>query len=431
MSSLPQPQPQSVETPESPAPRVPYDIFLAPERGWFRALRHADFRVFWTGNFISNVGSWMQNIAQGWLVFSLTGSPFWLGVVGFAQQAPILIFSLPAGVMADRFSRRKLLLLTQTVMMLLALALAVLETLGWTTVRHIAVIAFFAGMAMAFNAPSYQAAVRDLVKSEDTLNAIALNSIQFNMSRVLGPSVAGFVIAAVGVAACFYLNALSYVVLLAVLWRLRFPAVHEREAQSVTQDLAEGFRYVWTHRTILWLVILVAMVSMFGLPYLVMLPAFAREVLRVGPQGYGYLSAAAGVGALIGGVRLAVLASHRHRGPVVIAAALTFFTTVLLFSLTRTPWLAAVLLAVIGGSMVNAVATVNSLIQTLVPDSIRGRVLSMHTMAFLGFTPLGSLLVGTLAETLGTPTALAISSGFALVLTACIAFGVRELHKLK
>ena len=420
-----------METPDSPAPSVAYDLFLAPERGWFRALRHTDFRIFWTGNFVSNIGSWMQNVAQGWLVLTLTGSPFWLGVVGFAQQVPALLFSLPSGVLADRFPRRKLLLWTQSVMMVLALALAVLDSLGWISVRHIMVIAFVAGTAMAINAPSYQAAVRDLVKTEDTLNAIALNSIQFNMSRVLGPSVAGFVIAAAGVAACFYLNALSYVFLLAVLWRLRFPTEHRSEAQSITKDLAEGFRYVWAHGTILWLVVLVALVSMFGLPYLVMMPAFARDVLRVGPQGLGYLVAAAGLGALAGGIRLAALGSHRHRGPVVLVAALVFFTALLLFCLSRRPALSALLLAVVGGSMVNSVATVNSLIQTLVPDAIRGRVLSMHTMAFLGFTPLGSLLVGTLAEKFGPPAALAISSGFALVLIAVIALFVPALRKLK
>jgi MFS family permease len=429
MSTTPELPTARVETPEQA--RFPLDFFLAPERGWFRALRHADFRMFWAGNFISNIGSWMQNVAQGWLVLTLTNSPLWLGVVGFAQQVPALLFSLPGGVLADRFPRRKLLILTQTTMMLLALLLAVLVSQGWVGVRHIMAIAFLAGTVMAINAPSYQATVRDLVKTEDTLNAIALNSIQFNMSRVVGPSVAGFMIAGVGVAACFYLNALSYVFLLVVLLRLRFPIEHHRETNSITEDLVEGFRYVWTHRTILWLVVLVATVSMFGLPYLVMMPAFARDVLRVGPLGLGYLVAAAGLGALAGGICLAALGSHRHRGPVVLGAALSFFATLLMFCFSRQPAVSALLLAVVGGTMVNAVATVNSLIQTLVPDAIRGRVLSMHTMAFFGFTPLGSLLVGTLAERFGPPAALAVSSSIALVLVAIIAVSVPELRKLK
>jgi MFS family permease len=420
-----------VETPESPTPRVPLDLFLAPDRGWFRALRHREYRVFWTGNFVSNIGSWMQNVAQGWLVLQITNSPFWLGLVGFAQQMPALVFSLLGGVIADRASRRRMLLITQTTMMVLALLLAVLTSLDWITVRQIVLIALLAGTTMALNAPTYQSAIRDLVPREDTLNAIALNSIQFNLSRVLGPSLAGFTIAGLGVAACFYLNALSYVPLLFVIARVAFPTRQSRETNSIREDLAEGFRYVREHHIILVLVVLVAMVSMFGLPYLVMMPAFARDVLNVGARGLGYLVAAAGAGALLGGIHLAMLKSHRRRGPVVLAATLIFFAAILLFCLSRRPLLSALLLAVVGGAMVSSVATVNSLIQTLVPDSIRGRVLSMHTMAFLGFTPLGSLLVGALAEHWGAPTALALSSGFALLATAVILFAapaVRRLH---
>ena len=431
MSDRPSPLPDAVETPETPQPRVPLDYLLAPGSGWFRALRHADFRVFWTGNFISNIGSWMQNVAQGWLVLQLTGSPLWLGVVGFAQQAPALVFSLLAGVIADRTARRRMLLATQATMMVLAVGLAVLTHLNRITVEQIVVIAFLAGTTMALNAPTYQAAIRDLVPQEDTLNAIALNSIQFNMSRVVGPSLAGFTIAGLGVAACFYLNALSYVPLLFVITRVRFPEREAREASSMREDLAEGFRYVWEHHTILLLVLLVATVSMFGLPYLVMMPAFARDVLRVGARGLGYLVASAGVGALLGGIHLAMMKSHRRRGPLVLGAALAFFAAILLFCLSRQPVLSALLLAVAGGAMVSSVATVNSLIQTLVPDAIRGRVLSMHTMAFLGFTPLGSLLVGAIAERWTTPMALALSSGFALVLTGVVAFAAPSVRRLK
>jgi MFS family permease len=423
--------PTTAETPTSPAPRVPYDWLLAPDRGWFRALRHTDFRVFWTGNFISNIGSWMQNVAQGWLVLQITDSPFWLGVVGFAQQVPALIFSLPGGVIADRAGRRTMLLVTQTAMMVLALALAVLVHLNWVTVEQITVIAFLAGTTMAFNAPTYQAAIRDLVEREDTLNAIALNSIQFNMSRVVGPSFAGFAIAGAGVVACFYLNALSYVPLLWVIWRVRFPPRELRESHSMRDELVEGFRYVWANRSILLLITIVALVSMFGLPYLVMMPSFARDVLHVGASGLGYLVASAGAGALLGGIHLAMRHSRRRRGPLVLGAALLFFAAILLFCFSRNALLSAFLLGIAGAAMVNSVATVNSLIQTLVPDAIRGRVLSMHTMAFLGFTPLGSLLVGSLAEYWGVSIALALSTGFAFVLTAIIALtapSVRQLH---
>jgi MFS family permease len=423
--------PPSAENSTAPWARLPLDLLLAPGRGCFRALRHTEFRVFWTGNFVSNIGSWMQNVAQGWLVLQLTGSPLWLGLVGFAQQVPALVFSLLGGVIADRASRRRLLLATQTTMMLLALVLAVLTQMHWITVRQIMVIAVFAGTTMALNAPTYQSAIRDLAPAEDLLNAIALNSIQFNASRVLGPSLAGFAIAGLGVAACFYLNALSYVPLLFVIGRVAFPARAERETRSVAAEIAEGFHYVRQNRTVLLLVLLVAMVSMFGLPYLVMMPAFARDVLHVGARGLGYLVAAAGAGALLGGIHLAMLRTHRRRGPVVLGAALTFFAAILLFCASRHPLLSALLLAVVGGAAVNCVATVLSLIQTLVPDQIRGRVLSMYTMAFLGFTPLGSLLVGALAEHWSTPAALGLSSGFALVLTAIIALAAPSIRHLE
>ncbi len=284
---------------------------------------------------------------------------------------------------------------------------------------------------LALNAPSYQSAIRELVPAEDLLNAIALNSIQFNTSRVLGPSLAGFAIAGLGVAACFYLNALSYVPLLFVIGRVAFPARAERETRSVATEMAEGFSYIRENRTLLLLVVLVAMVSMFGLPYLVMMPAFARNVLHVGARGLGYLVAAAGTGALLGGIHLATMRTHRRRGPLVLAAALAFFAAILLFCVSGQPLLSALLLAVVGGAMVNCVATVLSLIQTLVPDQIRGRVLSMFTMAFLGFTPLGSLLVGALAERWGTPMALGLSSGFALALTAIIASAAPSVRHLK
>jgi MFS family permease len=431
MPEIPPVIPPSIETPESPAPRLPFDVLLAPGRGWFRSLRHPQYRFFWTGNFISNVGSWMQNVAQGWLVLQLTNSPFWLGMVGFMQQVPALFFSLPAGVIADRASRRRMLLGTQTAMMIFALALAILTQSHVITVRHILVLAFLAGTTMAINAPAYQAAIGDLVPPDDTLNAIALNSIQFNLSRVLGPSLAGFAIAGVGIAACFYLNALSYVPLLYVLARVAFPVRQPRAVASLREELSEGFRYVRSHREILLLVVIVALVSGFGLPYLVMMPAFARDVLQVGAKGLGYLVAAAGAGALLGGFQLARRRPHQHRGPLVLGAAITFFAAIVLFCFSRSPLISALLLAVVGGAMVESVATVNSLIQTLVPVSIRGRVLSMHTMAYLGFTPLGSLLVGVLAARLSTPLALAASSGFALILTVVIAFAAPDVRRLR
>lgn len=423
--------PPPLDTPGRSALRTPIDMLLAPGHGWFRALRHNEFRFFWAGNFVSNIGSWMQNVAQGWLILQLTDSPFWLGLVGFAQQIPALFFSLFAGVIADRAPRRKMLLFTQSAMMILALSLAVPAQLHVITVRQIVIIAFLAGIIMSLNAPTYQAAIRDLVPHEDTLNAIALNSIQFNSSRVIGPSLAGFAIAGLGMAACFYLNALSYLPLLFVIGKVAFPVREIRQEGSWRSEMVEGFRYVQANREILILIVLVGMVSMFGLPYLVMMPAFARDVLHVGAAGLGYLVAAAGAGALLGGVHLARLKPHHRRGPLVLTATMIFFAAILLFCLSRNPLLSTLLLAVVGGAMVSSVAAINSLIQTNVPGPLLGRVVSLYTMAYLGLTPLGSLLVGGLAEFVGTPVAMAITTGVALMLTAAITFAnpaIRRLH---
>ena len=423
--------PPPVESPGDAVSRWPFDFLLAPGRGWFRALRHGEFRFFWSGNLVSNIGSWMQNVAQGWLVLQLTNSPFWLGMVGFAQQIPALVFSLFGGVIADRSSRRTMLLCTQTGMMVLALSLAIPTQFRVIKVHEIIVIAFLAGIIISLNAPTYASAIRDLVPHEDTLNAIALNSIQYNSSRVLGPSLAGFTIAGLGMAACFYLNALSYVPLLFVIARVAFPPRETRVESNWKEEMAEGLRYVRAHRDILTLISIVALISMFGLPYIVMMPAFARDVLHIGAKGLGYLEGAAGFGALLGGIQLAHMKSHERRGPVVLIAALVFFAAILLFCFSRIPLLSMLLLGVVGGAMMSSVATINSLIQTNVPDSIRGRVLSMHTMSYLGFTPFGSLLVGTLAERFSTPAGLAISSGFAFLLVAIIALSTPSIRRLQ
>lgn len=411
-------------------PGLPARLF-APRVGMLRALRHRNYRLFWTGNFLSNIGTWMQHVAQGWLVLELTNSPFLLGLVGFAQFVPALLFSLPGGVIADRVDRRRLLLGTHTAMLLLTLTLAISLSLDIITYTEILVVVFLLGTASAINAPAYQAMVQDTSSREDVMNAIALNSMQFNLSRFLGPTVAGVLVSTVGLASCFYVNALSFFAPIIALALLHVqPAAHAAEG-SVVERLVEGFRYIWTHRHILVLISIVAMVSLFGLPYLIFLPVFARDVLKVGARGLGYMVSASGGGALLGALVLANWPAERRRGPLVLTAALFFFAGVLLLALSTNFYLSLVALVLAGGAMVGSVTTVNSLIQTLVPDTVRGRVLSMHTMAYLGFSPLGSLFVGTLADLWGTPRALALSAAIPLVIAAVIAAtmpGIRRLH---
>ena len=412
------------------APGWPTRLF-APSSGILRSLRYRNYRLFWTGNFLSNIGTWMHHVALGWLVLEMTNSPFLLGVVGFAQFVPALIFSLPGGVIADRVNRRRWLLATHAVMLVLALTLAVVVSLGVITYPAILVLAFLLGTTSAFNAPAYQAMVRDLSSKEEVLNAIALNSIQFNLSRSLGPALAGILVSTVGLAICFYVNTASFLAPLIALSLITYHG-HPRPATgSIREGLKEGICFLRGNGHILLLVSLVGMVSLFGLPYLIFLPVFARDILGVGAGGLGYLMSASGVGALLGGLVLASWRQHWRRGPLVLGGAFLFFSAVLLLALSRNFYLSLAALLLVGGAMVCTVGTVNSLIQTLVPDQVRGRVLSWHTMAYFGFNPVGSLLVGTLAATWGMAAALALSASIPLVATALIVVFVPWLRHLK
>ncbi|HXE74606.1 MAG TPA: MFS transporter [Candidatus Xenobia bacterium] len=410
-------------------PGLPGRLF-APTTGMLRALRHRNYRLFWAGNFVSNIGTWMHQVALGWLVIEMTNSAFLLGLTGFAQWTPALLFSLPAGVLADRLDRRRWLLLTQTVMMVVALALAVSVSLKIATFREVLVIAFLLGTASALTAPAYQAMVRDLSSREDVLNAIAMNSMQFNLSRFIGPTIAGLLVSAVSLASCFYVNAASFLAPIVALWRVRYTPEPPHATGSTYERLVEGIHYLRSHRQVFLLIGIVAMVSLFGLPYLVFLPVFARDILQVGARGLGYMTSASGGGALLGALLLATWPPERRRGPLVLGGTLAFFGAVLVLAASRNFHVSMVALVAAGGAMVCSVATINSLIQTLVPDNVRGRVLSWHTMAYFGGSPLGSLLVGSLASSVGTPMALAISAAGPLLLTIGLLLGARWLRRL-
>jgi len=411
-------------------PGLPARLFV-PRTGMLRALRHRNYRLFWTGNFLSNIGTWMHQVALGWLVLELTNSPFRLGLVGFAQFIPALLFSLPGGVIADRVNRRRWLLGTHAVMLVLALALALGVTLGVINYPAILTIAFLLGTTSALNFPAFQAMVRDLSSHEDLLNAIALNSMQFNASRFIGPALAGIFVSTVGLASCFYLNAASFLAPLVALGLVNYAAQSPARTTSMGKDLLEGVDYLRAHPRILLLVSLVAMMSLFGMPYLIFLPVFARDVLGVGARGLGYLFSASGGGALLGAILLAGWRAEWRRGPLLLGGTLFFFGGVLLLALSRNYTLSLVALAVVGAAMVCAVATINSLLQSLVADQVRGRVLGWHSMAYLGFSPIGSLLVGALADWWGTPLALAASATAPLLVTFFLLLAVPWLRHLQ
>jgi len=397
----------------------------------FRALRNPNYRLFWMGSFISNIGTWMQSVAQGWLVLQLSNSPFWLGMVGFAGSLPVLAFSLVGGVVADLFDRRKLLLATQTALMGLAFGLGVLTERHLVTVGYIAGFALVSGVMTALTLPTYQAIVRDLVEPEDLMNAIALNSIQFNLSRVIGPTLAGFAVGAIGVAGCFYLNAVSFLALILALRRLRVPrASAPPAAHSLWEGFLEGVAYVRAQGRILRLLFIVAAISLFGLPYITLLPLFARDILRCGATGLGYLMAASGLGAVLGALVLARLGDFRPKGALAVLGGMAFGLATFGFALSRTFFLSLLFLFVDGWAMVSSVAVVNTLLQTHVPGSMRGRVMSLYTLSFMGMMPIGNLLMGTMAEWIGAPWALALGGVMIAVCAAGTAASARDLWRL-
>jgi MFS family permease len=380
-----------------------------------RALRNPNFRLFWSGNFLSNIGTWMQNVAQGWLVLTLTNSAFWLGVVGFAGSIPFLAFTLFGGVIADRVNKRRLLLITQTVMMLLAFLLAALAWLKIITVWEVAAIAFLNGVAMSMNAPSYQALVPKLVKREDLTNAIALNSAQFNMSRILGPTLGGYAMVLFGVAGNFFLNGVSFLAVLFALTRLRYPDERLSRHESMWSSLRAGFAYVRSERQMLMLVWMTVAVSLFGIPFLTFIPYFAKVQLNAGESGLGWLLAASGFGAVLGAMSIAVLGIIRRRGIVLTATGVVFFTAIIGFCYSQKLALSECLAFLEGFSGILMISCFNVSIQHLSSDEMRGRVMSIYTTSFLGLPPLGALLAGELSRHIPTGHALAMMAAIPLL----------------
>jgi MFS family permease len=381
-----------------------------------RAFRHRDFRLFWGAQLVSLTGTWMQSVAQAWLVLELTNSPLRLGAVSALQFAPIIVLSFFTGALADRRPKRRLVLVSQCVLFVQALLLALLVRFGHVQYWHVAVLALLYGVANAVDMPARQAFVVEMVARDDLLNAIALNSSMFNAARIVGPALAGFAIAAWGLSVAFFLNALSFVPVLAALMALHAEGrPHPRAGRSMSEEIREGVRYVMrTPRLTLTLAMMLA-VSAFLFNYNVFVPLFARDVLGQGAQGFGLLMATLGVGAVTGGVTLAALG--RGRLPVAAlatpAAVLAALTATL--SVVHSVPVAVALLFVMGFCGILFMAGSNSTVQLTVPDELRGRVLSLNTLVFAGSTPIGAFLVGSLAEAAGVALALLVAGACGLV----------------
>jgi MFS family permease len=410
-----------------------------PARGrtaMFRALSHRNYRVFWIGAFLSNVGTWMQAVAQGWLMLQLTNSALWLGIDGFMATAPGFFFTLAGGVFADLVDRRRLLLYTQVVAGVAAVALA---TLVWTNHVNkwmILGFSFVTGCCMALAGPSYQAMTFDLVGREDLANAVALNSSQFQLSRVIGPVFAGLGFKFFSVAGCFYLNGLSF---LAVVLALRM--VHFRESVkyghsvkdrgALWRDLIDGFRYVRNRPRVSALLLLSAVTSLFGAPYITMIPVFARDIFHLGATGLAWMMGVAGAGAFFGALFLAYLGDFKRKGWSVLGGAFGFGVFLIAFAQTSHLWMSLTFLFGVGFTVVTSVAVTNTLLQQLVTDEMRGRVMSMFILSFIGAMPIGNLLAGTVAHKYGAPFALAGGGVCIIIYVTIVTLRNERLRELR
>ncbi|MEW6387132.1 MAG: MFS transporter [Thermodesulfobacteriota bacterium] len=386
----------------------------------FAALRHRNYRLFFSGQSISLLGSWMQSVVLGWLVLDLTDSSFYLGLVGALQTLPILVFSFWGGVLADRHSKYRILFVTQGGMLILALVLGML--LSWELMRIwlLCLLVFLGGAAMAFDIPARQAFIVDLVGKADLPNAIALNSTLFNGTRVMGPALAGFLIVLVGMANCFYLNAVSFLAVLLALACMRLPGAPATTWIPFRQAMREMVDFLKARRELRLLLLLMAGVSVVGHSYFVLLPILARDVLGVGPEGYGFLMAVNGLGAFSGGLALARRLRHRPPMPSFLGGLALFVLGLLALSLCRYYYLALPAIFVVGFGTVTQLSTGNSLLQLNVPDEMRGRLMSLFGLIIVGSAPLGSLLYGIVAHYLSP--GLALTGGALLAGTVAAGF---------
>jgi len=386
-----------------------------------RALQYRNFQLFFGGQFISLIGTWMQNVAQAWLVYRITGSSVLLGAVGFSSQIPVFLLAPIGGIVADRSQRRRVVVATQTSALLLAFTLAALTLTGTVRVWHIFVLSALLGCVNAFDIPARQSFIVEMVGKQDLMNAIALNSSMFNASRVLGPAIAGILVASIGEGWCFFANGVSYIAVIIGLLLMRVPRRYiQAHGESPLANIVEGFRWVAQNRAVHSLLLLLAVVSLAGMPYTVLMPIFADRILHGGAKALGVLMGAAGIGALVGALVLASRTQLKGLNRWVGVSAMSFGAVLTAFAYSRVYWLSAVLLVFVGFSVMIENGSSNTLIQSMVPDHLRGRVMSVYSMMFMGMAPIGSLIAGALADRVGAP--LTVASGGVLCIACAAVF---------
>lgn len=379
-----------------------------------------NFRIYWTGAFLSNIGTWMQSVAQGWLVYQLTGSTLLLGVVSFTASIPVLFFALFGGVLADRIERRRLMIYTQAGMMVLALALSALTFLKVVTVGHIMVISLLNGILVALNAPVRQSLISDLVPRADLQNAVALNSTQYQGSRIFGPTLAGLTLAAFGPAWCFLINGVSFLTVIVGLLLVKVPPLPPRRAQSMRRNLTEGIHYVLKEPTILALMLVATIPGFFGQPYQPMLPSVVANLLHMNATGLGFLESAAGAGAVVGALVIASSADVKRRGRLQLWLLALFGVALILFS--QSHWLVtSIAFVFLVGLASMAYSSLNqTFLQSLAADEMRGRVMAIFTLSTFGLQPIGALQAGAVGQRFGVSTPLFVG-GIICILVSIVA----------
>jgi predicted MFS family arabinose efflux permease len=415
---------------------MPTEIAVNTRRsGMFRALSHRNYRLFWTGAFLSNVGTWMQAVAQGWLVLQLTNSPFWLGLDAFMATAPGFVLTLLGGVFADRIDRRRLLLYTQVVAGLAALTLAALVATSVVNRWMVLGFSFVTGCCMSLASPSYLALTYDLVGREDLANAIALNSTQFQLSRVVGPTLAGVAFRIFGLAGCFFANGLSFIAVVASLWMVRMepgsnaPARAEKQ-RAIWRDLTEGLQYVRNRPRVSSLLLLSAVSSLFGAPYFSLVPIYARDIFHLGETGLALLMGTAGAGALFAALLVAYLGDFRRKGWFVLGGAMLFGICITGFAVSSRLKLSLMFLFGLGFAFVCSIAITNTLLQKLVTDQMRGRVMSMFVLSFIGTLPIGNLVAGASSTHFGPQRTLAVGGLVVTTVATSVLIFNRRLREL-
>ena len=388
-------------------------------RQMFSALRHSNYRLFFSAQVVSLTGTWMQLIAEGWLVYLLTKSALALGLIRFLHTVPVTILTLYAGVIADRYEKRRILIITQSASMVFAFVLAGLTFSGHVNIYHVGLMALLLGTAQAFDIPARQSFVVDMVGKKDLMNAIALNSTVFNGARVIGPAIGGVVLTVFSVATCFLVNAISFGAVILSYLCMRVPnSSAESENASVRAATSEAIKFVMGNSSIRSILILVAAVSLFATPYVVLMPIFAAEILGLEETGFGLLMAANGIGAFLGAVSLTTLGNYPNKLRLVFTGIFGFVISLFIFGRSETIWLSTFTIGCAGWFMILFFSTANTLVQSLVPDHLRGRVMGIYSFCFIGLSPFGSLLAGAVAR--NTSPSMTVSSGTSDRCNCCV-----------